>query len=235
MGLGLGIAERFAHEGAAVAIIDRNAVQGEAAAARLRDVGQQAFFVQADLSQPEAISSAVAQVLDRYERLDIVVNNAATFLPKYIDAISVTEWDFLMAVNLRAPFLVVQAALVALKAAKGSVLNISSTAGIKVFSPNLPYSAAKAGLITMTKSMAQELHPYRIRVNCLCPGAVDTPALHTDNAVRGGDASALERLKDAGYLMTVEQLAAAALHLVSNEASAITGSVVVADAGAMLA
>ena len=233
-GIGLGLAERFALEGATVALVDRNTVQGEAAAQRLRDEGKQAFFVQADLAQPEAITRAVGSIVERYSRLDIVVNNAAAFLPKYIDQITVSEWDLLMAVNLRAPFLVVQAALPALKAAKGTILNISSTAAIRVFTPNLPYSAAKAGLITMTQNMAQELHPYRIRVNCLCPGAVDTPALHTDIEVRGGDPAALEQLKEQGYLMTVQQMAAAALHLVSDEASAITGSIVVADAGAML-
>lgn len=86
----------------------------------------------------------------------------------------------------------------------------------------------------MTKSLAQELHPHRIRVNCLCPGAVDTPALHTDVVVRGGELSDIDKLRERGYLSTPEQLAAVALHLVSGESSAMTGSVVVADAGAML-
>ncbi len=233
-GIGLGIAERFAREGATVALIDRNATQGEAAATKLRDAGGHASFIQADLSQPDAITGMIRAVLERYHRLDIVVNNAATFLPKSVAEISVDEWDYHMAVNLRAPFLVVQAALPALKAAKGTVLNISSTAALRVFSPNLAYSTSKAGLITMTKSLAHELHPFRIRVNCLCPGAVDTPALHTDIAVRGHDPGVLEQLNEQGYLMTTQQIASAALYLVSDEASAITGSIVVVDAGAIL-
>ncbi len=234
-GLGLGIAERFAAEGAAVVLVDRDATRGEAAAAAIRNQGKQAYFVQANLAEPDEITRAVQAAIERCGRLDILVNNAATFVPKVIEEITVPEWDFLMAVNLRAPFLLVQAALPALKATKGAILNIASTAGIKVFSPNLPYSTAKAGLITMTKSLAQELHPHRIRVNCLCPGAVDTPALHRDIEVRGGDPKAIDSIRERGYLTTPEQLAATALHLVSDEGSAITGSIVVADAGAMLA
>ncbi|MBI1280956.1 MAG: SDR family oxidoreductase [Anaerolineaceae bacterium] len=234
-GIGLAIAERFAAEGAAVVLVDQDAARGEIAAAKIHHQSRKASFVQANLAEPVEIVRAVQTATERCGRLDILVNNAATFLPKVIEEISVPEWDFLMAVNLRAPFLLVQAALPALKAANGTILNISSTAGIKVFSPNLPYSTAKAGLITMTKSLAQELHPHRIRVNCLCPGAVDTPALHRDIEVRGGDSSAIDGMKEQGYLITPEQIAAAALHLVSDESGAITGSIVVADAGAMLA
>jgi len=233
-GIGLAIAERLAAEGAAVVLLDRDAARGEDAAAILRNQGKQAYFVQANLAEPADITRAVQFAIEQCGRLDIVVNNAAVFLPKPLEQITVPEWDLLMAVNLRAPFLVVQAALPALKAVKGCVLNISSTAAIRVFSPNMPYSAAKAGLITMTKSLAQELHPYRIRVNCLCPGAVDTPALHKDIEARGGDRSSFDSMNERGYMMTTQQIAAAALHLVTDEASAITGTIVVADAGAML-
>ena len=234
-GIGLAIAERLAAEGAAVALLDRDAARGDDAASILRNQGQQAYFIQANLAEPTDIARAVQSAIERCGRLDIVVNNAAVFLPKPVEQITVQEWDLLMAVNLRAPFFVVQAALPALKMTRGNILNISSTAAIKVFSPNLPYSASKSGLITMTKSLAQELHPYRIRVNCICPGAVDTPALHRDIEVRGGDRSAFDRMSESGYMMSAQQIAAAALHLVSDEASAISGSIVVADAGAMLA
>jgi NAD(P)-dependent dehydrogenase (short-subunit alcohol dehydrogenase family) len=233
-GLGLAMVRRFASEGAAVTLVDRDA-GGEAAAADLRAQGFQAKFFQADLGRPEEISRAVEAAIALTGRLDILVNNAAVFLSKEIEQITVADWDWLMAVDLRAPFLAVQAALPALKASRGNVLNISSTAALRVFSPNLPYIAAKAGLIAMTKSLAQELHPHRIRVNCLCPGAVDTPALHRDVEERGQVSTALEQLKSQGYLTTPEQIASVALYLVSEEASTLTGSIVVADAGAMLA
>ncbi|MBK8023672.1 MAG: SDR family oxidoreductase [Chloroflexi bacterium] len=234
-GLGLGIAARFAAEGAAVALIDFDRQRGESVESDLRQQGHRVRFIQADLSEPHDIVRATGLAAEWAGRLDIVVNNAATFLPKKIEDIGVGEWDYLMAINLRAAFLLVQAALPMLRESRGCVLNISSTAAIRVFSPNLPYSVAKAGLITMTQSLAQELHADRIRVNCICPGAVDTPALHRDIAARGVDAGAVQRLRDEGYLTTPEQIASVALHLVSDEAVAITGSVVVADGGAMLA
>lgn len=234
-GLGLGIAERFAAEGAVVILVDRDDKGGKIAADKLQNQGAKAHFIQADLAEPEAITQAVKSALDLCGKLDIVVNNAAVFLPKTIEHITIADWDLLMAVNLRAPFLLAQAALPALKAARGNILNISSTAALRVFSPNLPYVTAKAGLVTMTKSLAQELQPFRIRVNCLCPGAVDTPALRRDIEDRAVTEAALDRLREQGYLTTPEQIAAVALHLVSAESSAITGSIVVADAGAMLA
>jgi NAD(P)-dependent dehydrogenase (short-subunit alcohol dehydrogenase family) len=234
-GIGLGMAQRFAAEGAAVTLVDRDAARGEAAIVDLQKRGLKAQFYQADLGLPDNITRAVGSAVAFSGRLDIVVNNAAVFLPKGIEHVTVGEWDWLMAVNLRAPFLTVQAALPALKASRGNVLNVSSTAALRVFSPNLPYIAAKAALIAMTKSLAQELHPHRIRVNCLCPGAVDTPALHADIEARGHPPTALEQLKSQGYLTTPEEIASVALYLVSEEASALTGSIVVADAGAILA
>ncbi len=234
-GIGLAIAKRFADEGAAVILLDRDVQRGEAAVAELHERGKNAHFFQVDLAQPDQITNTIQSARAVTGQLDIIVNNAAVFLPKPIEQITVPEWDLLMAVNLRAPFLIVQAALPALKQTQGCILNISSTAALRVFSPNLPYAAAKSALITMTKSLAQELHPHRIRVNCLCPGAVDTPALHADIERRGRDASILDTIRAQGYLTTPQQIADAALHLVNDQASAITGSVVIADAGAMLA
>ena len=207
---------------------------GTRAAERPRNQGREVHFIQADLAQSEEITRAVSAALDRCGKLDIVVNNAATFSSKTIEQITLDDWELMMAVNLRAPFLIVQAALSALKTAQGSVLNIASTAALRVFSPNLPYVTAKAGLITMTKSLAQELQSHRIRVNCLCPGAVDTPALRRDVKDRAATEAGLDRLREKGYLTTPEQIAAVALYLVSDDASPITGSIIVADAGAML-
>lgn len=233
-GLGLGMVERFAAEGAAIIMVDRDAQRGQAETARLCDGGADVRFIQSDLAQPDAPARIIESALAVSPQLDIVVNNAAVFLQKPIEEITLEGWDWLMAVNLRAPLLLVQAALPALKASKGNILNISSTAALKVFSPNLTYIASKAGLIAMTKSMAQELKPHGIRVNCICPGAVDTPALHRDLEIRGAPAGALDALAARGLLTTPAEVAAVALSLVSEDGGVLTGSIVVADAGAML-
>ncbi len=236
-GIGLGIAERFAQEGATVALVDRDRAKGEQVTADLQGRGYAAHFIHTDLAYPDQIERAVSSTVALRGQLDIVVNNAAVFLPKPIDQIPTTDWDWLMSINLRAPYLIVQAALPFLKASRGNILNISSTAAIRVFSPNIPYSVSKSGLITMTKGLAQELHPYRIRVNCICPGAVDTPALYADIVARGRKeevGEVLENLRSQGIMTSVEQIAATALHLVGEAGSAMTGSIVIVDAGAIL-
>lgn len=233
-GLGLAMAERFAAEGARVVMVDREREQGEQAAATLNAQGAAVHFVQADLAHPNEIERAVDTTLSLEGRLDILVNNAAVILPKGVEETSASEWDWLMAINLRAPFLMVKAALSALKASRGVVLNIGSITGLQATSHNVAYSVSKAGVIMMTKNLARDLHPFGIRVNCLCPGAIDTPLLRADMAARGEGDEALERTRSRGVLTTPQQIAEVALFLVSDEASAITGSIVVADAGAIL-
>jgi NAD(P)-dependent dehydrogenase (short-subunit alcohol dehydrogenase family) len=233
-GIGLAMARRFAAEGAAVALVDRNPMGGGEAVRELQAGGAKAHFIEADLLHPSEIERAVQETMAACGRLDILVNNAGVILPKATGHITVAEWDWLMAIDLRAPFLLVQAALPALKTSRGNVLNISSTAALRVFAANVPYITAKGGLIAMTKSLAVDLHPYGVRVNCLCPGGVDTPLVHQDRAARGRSETELETLKDRGFLLQPEQVAAAALHLVSDEGSAITGSVLVVDGGSRL-
>ena len=232
--MGQAMVERFAVEGAIVGFIDRDADRGHALADRLNN----AHFYEADLASADAISETVAGFLTAHNQIDILVNNAGVILPKGIEEISADEWDWLMAINLRAPFLMVQAALPSLKETRGSVLNIASTAALKVFGRNVPYISAKAGLIAMTKCLALDLHPFGVRVNCICPGAVNTPLLEQDIEVRQGDdvnpQDVLSTLDDRRILVQPESIAATALHLVSDEGMAMTGSCVVVDAGAML-
>ena len=233
-GLGLTMAERFVAEGARVLIVDRERAQGEQVAASLSARGASVHFVPADLAYPDMIAHAIDAALSLEGRLDILVNNAAVILPKGIEETSASEWDWLMSINLRAPFLMVKAALPALKASRGVILNIGSTTGLRATPHNVAYSVSKAGVIMMTRDLARDLHPFGIRVNCLCPGAIDTPLLHAHVTALGGGEEVLERTRSRGLLTTPQQIAEVALYLVSDEASAITGSVVVADAGAIL-
>ncbi|MCS7219816.1 MAG: SDR family oxidoreductase [Anaerolineae bacterium] len=233
-GLGLAMAERFVAEGACVIIVDRDRVHGEQAATDLSIRGFSAHFIQADLAYPDEIERAVDAALSIRGHLDILVNNAAVILPKSIEEISASEWDWLMSINLRAPFLMVKAALPALKASHGVILNIGSIAGLQASPNNVAYGVSKAGVIMMTKNLARDLHSFGIRVNCLCPGAVDTPLLRAFAAAFDGGDAMLERTRSNDFLTTPQQIADVALYLVSDEASAITGSIIIADAGMIL-
>jgi 3-hydroxybutyrate dehydrogenase len=230
-GIGKAIVEKLASEGATVCFIDRDVENGSILANRVPN----ANFIEADLADPIAIQSTVEQCLSSHNQIDIVVNNAGVILPKSIEDISPQEWDWLMSINLRAPFLLVQAALPALKEQKGNILNISSTAALHVFGDNIPYISAKAGLIAMTKAMALDFHAFGIRVNCICPGAVHTPLLDQDIELRHGNREeVLNSLDEKRILVQPESIADTALHLVSDSGSALTGSILVVDAGASL-
>jgi len=237
-GIGLVMVERFATEGATVAMVDRDAVRGERAVADLSARGYAVHFAGADLTQPAEIMRAVEASIAQCGRLDIVVNNAGIIIRRGIGEMTATEWDTLFAVNVRAAFLVIKAALPALKQSHGNILNVSSTCGFTGSAGNTMYATSKGALLTLTKSLAAELHPYGIRVNCICPGAVDTPLSRAGLAERGldeaGIAKALDALQERGILTVPRQIADTALYLVGDEASAVTGSIVIADAGAML-
>jgi len=230
-GIGKAIVEKFASEGAVVCFVDRDNENGSSIAAHVPN----ADFINADLADPIAIQSTVEHCLSSHNQIDIVVNNAGVILLKPIEDISVQEWDWLMSINLRAPFLLVQAALPALKEQKGTVLNISSTAALHVFGDNIPYISAKAGLIAMTKAMALDFHSCGVRVNCICPGAVHTPLLDQDIELRHGNRDeVLHSLDKKRILVQPESIANTALHLISDSGAALTGSIVVVDAGASL-
>lgn len=225
-GIGAAIATRFVHEGAQVLIVDRDTTKGLAFA---KTSGKLNFF-EADLQDAGAIPDIVEYCIATFDRLDILVNSAGIILPKNIADIQVNEWDLLMAINLRAPFLLSQAALPALEATRGTILNIASTAALRVFRDNIPYIASKSGLISMTKAMALDLHSTGIRVNCICPGAVDTPLLNEDIDRRGLSRSDLPE----SLLIQPAQIASTALHIVSDAGQALNGSVIVIDTGALL-
>ena len=237
-GIGQAIAKRLSAEGAAVIMIDRDEERGRRA---LRDMGaglHAAHFVPADLSEPGQIEEAVEYSLISYGRIDIIINNAAVASQQAIEDITPGEWDWLFNINLRAPVLVVKTALPALKESRGNVLNISSTVGITGSGSTVAYATSKGALITLTKSLAAGLHQFGIRVNCLCPGSVDTPLSRSHLTKQGLSDSEIDKtfqsLKSRGIYITPAQIAEAALYLVSDAASAITGSIVVSDAGAML-
>ena len=229
-GIGAGIAERFAEEGAKVMIADADSKTGAATAARLGH----AAFVACDISEKADADRAVVETLRLFGGLDIIVQNAGIYPWTLIENIDVEEWDRVMAVNLRGAFLAARAALPPMKAkGQGRMIFTSSITGPKVTSPGHGhYSASKAGINGFIKAAALEFAEYGITVNGVEPGNVLTEgvkALRTAEFIR-----AMEQAVPLGRLGTPRDVANAVLFLASDEASYITGTTIVMDGGQTL-
>jgi NAD(P)-dependent dehydrogenase (short-subunit alcohol dehydrogenase family) len=177
-GLGLAAAERFLAGGARVVVNVRRPEQAAAAAARLGESGgdERVLVLPGDVASSATVRAMVAQALDRFGRLDVLVNNAAAAFSTRFEQIGEEEWRRAVDVNLTAAFLCIQAALPAMKANRyGRVVNLSSTAGKSVSTlGGAHYTASKAGLLGLTRAAAKELGPHGITVNAVCPGLIDT-------------------------------------------------------------
>ncbi|HEV2851184.1 MAG TPA: SDR family NAD(P)-dependent oxidoreductase [Thermoanaerobaculia bacterium] len=172
-GFGFSTAERLASRGASVAVHVRDSARAETAARRLGDRG---FAVSGDLESPAELPSIVGRALDRFGRLDILVNNAAVALSTRFESITEEEWRRTFEVNVTAAFLLIRAAVPAMREQRyGRIVNLSSTAGKTVSTlGGAHYTASKAALLGLTRAAAKELGPYGITVNAVCPGLFDT-------------------------------------------------------------
>jgi len=220
-GLGRAAAARLYENGASVAVNVRDAGRASQAAASL---GERALAVPGDVAEAGAPEQMVQRVLDRFGRLDILVNNAAVARSTRFPDLRADEWRATLEVNLTAPFLLIQAALPAMKAQKfGRVINISSSAGRMVSTlGGAHYTASKAGLLGLTRAAAKELGAFVITVNAICPGMIDTELTH-----EYASPDLLERLA-AGYpiprLGTAGEVADLICFVASESAGYITGA-----------
>ncbi len=250
-GIGAATARRLAREGAAVVIADINTAGAERVADEIAKAGGRAVACETDVAVPAAIDAMVARAVDAFGRLDVLHNNATLLEAGPIDKISVEGWNRTLAVNLTAPFLGIRAAIpIMRRQGGGAIVSTASISGLAGDYGLAAYNAAKAGVINLTRNAAIELARHRIRVNCVCPGGIETPLLGSllgDNAPvphwlhragAGGDAESKrryrERLEQAhplGRLGTAEEIAAAVCFLASDDASFITGAALVADGG----
>ncbi|MHA3021685.1 SDR family NAD(P)-dependent oxidoreductase [Mycobacterium sp. BMJ-28] len=228
-GIGLGIAEGFVCAGANVVVASRKPDACAQAAAHLERLGGQALAVPTHLGDVASVSALVEETVNRFGAVDIVVNNAANPLAQPLGHMTTEAFDKSMAVNLRGPVFLVQSALPHLEqSSHASVLNVVS-AGAFMFSPNVAiYAAAKAALMSFTRSMAAEYAARGIRVNALAPGSVDTEMVRKNSQEFIG---AMESASLMRRIASVDEMVGPALLLASDAGSFITGQVILADGG----
>ena len=231
-GIGYAIAKCFAHEGAAVAIdYLGHGMDAQTLARELNAAGANTVALEADVTDQAAVQALVAQIVERFGRLDVLVNNAGIEKSQPLLEIDEASWDRTLAVDLKGPFLCLQAAARRMRdSGGGSIVNISSIHEDFPFPSYAPYAAAKGGLRMLMRNAALVLAPLGIRVNNIAPGAIATPI----NAATLADPAKVRRLAEIvplGRMGTPEEVAEVALFLASDRSSYVTGSTYFVDGG----
>jgi NAD(P)-dependent dehydrogenase (short-subunit alcohol dehydrogenase family) len=238
MGIGEAAARKLASEGAAVAIFDLNREAGEKTAAEIRSRGGVCDFFACNVSLASDVSRAVEAVVAKHQHLDILVSNAG--VQDYGDVVTTTEqaWDQLISVNLKGCFLVSKFCVPhLLKRRNAAIVVVGSVQSMTAIGNSVAYVTAKHGLLGLTRAMALDYAQKGIRVNCVCPGAIDTPMLRWAASLDPDPEKVIrtcDRMHAMGRIGKPEEVADAIVYLASPLASFITGATLVVDGGLLV-
>jgi NAD(P)-dependent dehydrogenase (short-subunit alcohol dehydrogenase family) len=231
-GIGRAIALRFAQEGARVVLVDRDQAGGAQTLSLMAAAGGDAHLVVADVSRGADTERLVDEAVRVFGRLDALINNAAVLIPKAVPELSEEEWDYVVGVNLKGVFLCSKQAILCFRrqGGGGTIVNMASVNSFYAEGGIAAYCAAKGGVQQLTRAMAIDHSAEGIRINCICPGWIDTPinaAYFADPAAR----AFADKLHAIGRIGQPAEVAAVAAFLVSDDASFVTGASIVADGG----
>lgn len=236
-GIGREIAKLFASEGAKVIVADIDEIGGLETVRQITNKKCHSHFIATDVSSPDQVSNMINQASDYLDGIDILVNDAAAFVFGGIEQVTAGDWERALNVNVLGSVYTVRESLPFLRlSANPSIVNIASVSSFIAQPAFIPYNTSKGALLQLTRCLAMDLAPEGIRVNCVCPGSIYTPATERHIAFEGADRDTfLEQAAKASFLKRVgkpEEVAYAALFLASEEASFITGTHLVVDGGA---
>jgi 3-oxoacyl-[acyl-carrier protein] reductase len=228
-GMGEAIAETYAREGAHVAVID---IDGNAAKTVAARIGNAAIAIRCDVTKRSDIDAAVVETASKFGGLNVLVNNAGVAQPnKPMLDVSEKEFDRVFAVNVKGLFMFTQAVVPLMRVQGGVIINIGSTAGLRPRPGLAAYNATKGAVHNLTKTLAVELAPDKIRVCAIAPVATDTPLLPTFLGPAPGMREKFIATVPLGRLATAQDIADTALFLASDEAKFLTGNIVEVDGG----
>lgn len=230
-GIGEATARKFAQQGADVVLVGRNQKRGLQLEEELNCRGSKALFIVCDVSNPVQVEKMKTQIENVFGRVDILFNNAGVMLPSMeIERMTVADWQKTFNININGMFYVTRALKPFLLKTQGTIINNASIAGLQYYAAgrSYAYSASKAAVIQFSHQMAKNYGEEHIRVNCICPGIIDTPILgNRDRQVYA------ERIP-LGYVAPPEEVAEVVLFLASSAARYLTGVVLPVDGGASL-
>lgn len=232
-GIGKACVARFVREGASVVLADREDVT--AAAADIEANGGSALGISTDVSDEQSVTAMFHAALERFERIDVLAHFAGISRRKLVPDTSVEEWDEIMDVNFKGTFICCKAAITRMRASGGGSIITTGSELAFVGAPNIAvYSASKAGVVHLTRCLARDHGGDGIRVNCVCPGPIQTPMLESSVAGAADPVAALRAAEAStilGRLGQPEEIANMVHFLASDEASYITGAAMVVDGG----
>lgn len=234
-GIGFAVAQRFAEEGATVALLDQNDKEGRAALDKIKAISPGSEFYRVDVGAETEMRATMATISARFRKVDHLVNNAGIVMVKTVEESSGEDWDRVMDVNVKSMFLAVKYLLPALRlAAQPTIVNMGSVSGMVAQRGTPAYVAAKGAVVMLSKALALDLAEEGIRVNCVCPGITDTPMLRLHaNTTADPERTLKERCERVPLtrMLSPREIADAVLYLSGDGSSGITGTSLVVDAG----
>ena len=230
-GLGAAAVRRFAAGGGLVYAASRDQAKLAEVAESCADLPGEVRFGQLDVTSRGSCRDAVAAAVEAYGQLDVLVNNAGRHDFRLTADVTEEEWDHDIALNLSGAFHLSQAAIPHLLETGGNIVNVASVAGVMGEAYSAAYTAAKHGIVGLTKALAVEYLDSPLRVNCVCPGGMDTPQAQTISVPDGADWELIMRVAAKRGLMSADSVAAVVVFLASDDAASVHGSIQMVDHG----